>query len=209
VAYGMSITRGLDVSGYDGVPPYMPTYVDLFARQLRKVYGYDGAAIPKGNSPVLRLINAGLPGSTVDWGAQYAGQYINPVRPDLVILDFGMNDFWRTAPPQFGEYIRTIIRKVRAVNPIAEFLLLSNMQFDPSYVLPSDKNKPFYETNMAGYNSVLRQLEGEGIANLDMTTLSGFLYQRKRAKDCLVNPLHPNDWMARWYAQGMVALLNR
>jgi hypothetical protein len=120
-----------------------------------------------------------------------------------------MNDFWRMAPPEFGEYIRTIIHKVRAVNPAAEFLLLSNMQFDPSYILPSDKNKPFYETNMAGYNSVLRQLEGEGIANLDMTTLSGWLYQHKRAKDCLVNPLHPNDWMARWYGQGMVAMLIR
>jgi hypothetical protein len=31
VAYGMSITRGMDVSGYDHVPPYMPTYMDLFA----------------------------------------------------------------------------------------------------------------------------------------------------------------------------------
>ena len=38
VAFGMSITRGMDVSSYDTVPPYMPTYVDLFARQLRKAY---------------------------------------------------------------------------------------------------------------------------------------------------------------------------
>src|SRR6202008_1538623 len=58
VAFGMSITRGMDVSSYDTVPPYMPTYVDLFARQLRKVYHYQD----------IKLYNAGLPGSTVDWG---------------------------------------------------------------------------------------------------------------------------------------------
>src|SRR6202012_692934 len=72
-AYGMSITRGMDVSSYDTVPPYMPTYVDLFARQLRKMYHDAG----------VKLYNAGLPGSTVDWAAQYAAQYVNPLKPDL------------------------------------------------------------------------------------------------------------------------------
>jgi hypothetical protein len=35
----------------------------------------------------------------------------------------------------------------------------------------------------------------------------GFLYSHKKAKDCLVNPLHPNDWLARWYTQEMIALV--
>ncbi len=198
LAYGMSITRGMDVSGYDGVPPYMPTYMDLFARGLRKEYG----------DADIRLFNAGLPGSTVDWGATYADRYINPVKPDLVVLDFGMNDFWRLEPSTFGKYIQTIIDTVRVGNPKVEFLLLSNMAFDPSYILSSDKNKGFYETNMSGYPHVLRQMEGRGIANLDMYSISDWLYQQKKAKDCLVNPLHPNDWLARWYAQGMMAMLH-
>jgi lysophospholipase L1-like esterase len=197
VAYGMSITRGYNVSGYDGVAPYMPGYADLFAGRLREIYGY-------GN---IRLYNAALPGSTVDWGARYAAQYINPVKPDLVILDFGMNDFWRLEPAQFAEYVKTIIRKVKEANPVTEFLLVSNMQFDPFYILPSDKYKAFYETNLAGYNTILQQMETTGIADLDMTTLSGFLYKRKKSKDCLANPLHPNDYLARWYAQEMVAML--
>src|SRR3569833_416095 len=91
VAYGMSFTRGMDVSGYDTVPPYMPTYVDLFARQLGKAY----------HDPNIKLYNAGLPGSKADWGAQYADKYINPVKPDLEILDFGMNDFWQFTPELF------------------------------------------------------------------------------------------------------------
>lgn len=40
VAYGMSITRGLDVGGYDTVAPFMPPYVELFAGALKKNYGH-------------------------------------------------------------------------------------------------------------------------------------------------------------------------
>jgi hypothetical protein len=198
-AYGMSITRGMDVSGYDAVPPYMPTYVSLFTNQLKKAYHYNN----------IKLYNAGLPGSLVDWGAQYADQYISPIQPDLVIIDFGMNDFWRYTPEQFKGYIQTIMRKIKAQNPKVEFLLLSNMKFDPDYILDSDKNKSFYVSNMEGYSKVLQDLQTHGVINLDMTTLSDAIYHKKKAKDCIVNPLHPNDYMARWYAQGLTALFLR
>jgi len=198
-AFGMSITRGMDVSSYDTVAPYMPTYVDLFARQLRKKYNYNN----------IRMYNAGLPGSVVDWGAQYADKYINPLKPDLVIIDFGMNDFWRFTPEQFKGYIETIIKKIREANPKVEFVLLSNMKFDPDYVLDSDKYKTFYQGNLEGYSRVLAQMEGNGIINLNIYSISDAIHQRKKAKDCLVNPLHPNDYMARWYAQGLAQLLSK
>ena len=194
VAYGMSITRGLDVSGYDGVKPFMPSYVDLFGAGLR--WTYPRAAV--------RVYNAGLPGSTVEWGANYVSSYVTPLEPDLVIIDFGMNDFWRMKPDEFGDSVRSIIRQVRAARPGAEFLLLANMKFDPEYVLDSDKYKSFYTANLAGYRDVLVSLEGPGVAVLDMTTLSDAIYARKKARDCIVNPLHPNDYLARWYAQGML-----
>lgn len=196
-AIGMSITRGMNISSYDDVPPYMPNYIDLFARQLRKAYKYNN----------IKLYNAGLPGAAVDWGAQYADKYINPIKPDLVIIDFGMNDFWRLSPEQFKSYIETIMQKVKAANPKVEFLLLSNMKFDPDYVLDSDKNKSFYQGNLEGYSHVLKQLESKGVANLDMYAISQTIHQLKKAKDCLANPLHPNDYMARWYAQGLAQLL--
>lgn len=197
VAYGMSITRGMDVSGYDGVPPYMPTYVSSFVEGLRT--RYPGASI--------RLYNAGLPGATVAWGAQYAENYVVPLRPDLVLLDFGMNDFWRMPPSVFGDSIRTILHKVSAAVPGAEFILLSNMKFDPAYVADSDKNRAFYMDNMVGYHNELQAMEGAGIVGLDMTDISDVLYRMKKPKDCVVNPLHPNDYLARWYAQGLIALV--
>jgi len=199
IALGMSITRGMDVSGYDNVAPYIPTYVDLFAGQLKRAYHYDK----------IKMYNAGLPGAIVDWGALYGDKYIIAVKPDLVILDFGMNDFWRYTPEQFKSYIETIIKKVKAGCPKAEFLLLANMKFDPDYVLDTDKNKDWYLANMEGYSKVLAQMETDGIINLDMTAISDAIYHHKKAKDCIVNPLHPNDYMARWYAQGLAQLLVR
>jgi lysophospholipase L1-like esterase len=196
-AYGMSITRGMDVSGYDTIAPYMPTYLDLFATQLRKIYSNNR----------IKLYNAGLPGSTVSWGEKYVDDYINPLKPDLVILDFGMNDFWSTTPDQFEKSILEIINKIKIKNPQTEFILLSNLKYDPDYILGSDKNKIIYDANMDGYNIRLKGLEAKGIVNLDMTTLSEFIYSHKKAKDCIANPMHPNDYMARWYAQGLVQLL--
>lgn len=198
VAYGMSITRGMDVSGYDNVPPYTPNYMDLMVHGLKTRYGYTG----------ITLYNAGLPGAPVTWGAEYAGQYVNPLKPDLVIVDFGMNDFWSYTPQAFKEYIRTILRKVRSANPFVEFLLVANMKFDPGYILDTDKNKAFYIDNMQGYRAVLQGLETEGVAEMDMNTISDFLYRRKKAKDCIANPLHPNDYLSRWYAQVMVKALS-
>jgi len=99
------------------------------------------------------------------------------------------------------------MRRVREGNPGVGFLLLANLKFDPDYVLSSDSNKVFYEGNLAGYARELRKLWGKGVIGLDMTEMSDVIYRRKKAKDCLVNPLHPNDYMARWYAQGMLALL--
>ena len=98
-----------------------------------------------------------------------------------------MNDFWRYTPAEYKGYIQTIISKVKTEIPLAEFILISNMDFDPAYILNSDRQ---------GYKEVLRQLETTGIVNLDMTSLSD-AYLRKKAKDCISNPLHPNDYMAR------------
>jgi hypothetical protein len=146
-----------------------------------------------------------LPGSTVSWGAEYAQQYVTPLKPDFVILDFGMNDFWRMRPAEFGDSVRSMISQIRAVRPHVEFLLLANMKFDPAYVTDTDSNKGFYMGNMEGYRDQLAAMEGPGIVMTDMTDLSDAIYRGKKPKDCVANPLHPNDYLARWYAQALLA----
>jgi len=81
------------------------------------------------------------------------------------------------------------------------------MKFDPEYIAMSDPKRDFCLNNMIAYNKVFQSLQTKGIINLDMTDISEMLFDKKKPKDCISNPLHPNDYMARWYAQGMAALL--
>jgi len=118
----------MNVSGYDLKPPYMPTYLELFAGELQK----------RSHDDQVHFFNAGLPGAKIDWGAAWVNEYVNGLSPDLVILDFGMNDFWSIPPEEFKGYMEEMIRKIKKANPKTEIILLSNMKFDPMYVLPND-----------------------------------------------------------------------
>jgi len=118
-----------------------------------------------------------------------------------------MNDFWSYNASTFKAYMQAAIVKIKADCPDAEFMLLSNMLFDPEYLTDPVTLKN-YTDRMKGYNTALQSMETDGIIDLDMTTMSDSIYRRKKPKDCVVNPLHPNDYLARWYAQGMVALLD-
>ena len=117
-----------------------------------------------------------------------------------------MNDFWSLTPIQFKNYMQTVIDKCKAHNKNIEIVLISNMKFDPAYIHSDNEKKIWYESNLSGYNRVLQSLCKEGIINLDIYTLSDDIFKSKKAKDCIVNPLHPNDYLARWYAQGLSAL---
>ena len=199
VATGMSITAGHNVSGYGGdkaypaIPPYMPTYIDLFAYALKKIYATDK----------INLVNNGVSGWTIADGVNNIQAKVVSQKPDLVIIDYGMNDFYgKVSNAQFKAAIQTMIDAERRDNPDCEFMLLSNMMPDSTYAPKG------VAANMRGFSSALKSLEGPGIADLDMTAISDTLYARKRPKDCMPNPLHPNDYLARWYAQGMIALLD-
>jgi lysophospholipase L1-like esterase len=195
-ALGMSITRGQNASGYDNIKPYMPNYCDLLVRQLKLIYKYNK----------IDLFNAALPGAASGWAASFADKYINPLIPDLLILDMGMNDFWGTSVEDFRKNMQKAIDKVRTGNPDVEVMLISNMLFDPEYF--TDGTADEHLNLMRGYRDALAAMEGKGIVNLDITAISETLFKLKKPKDCIANPLHPNDYMARWYAQGMVALLD-
>lgn len=198
-AVGMSITAGLNVSGFIGddknfppTKPYMRGYVELFTEQLKEQYGSN-----------VTSINSACGGKTAGWLATYASALVNRNTPDLVIIDMGMNDIWGvTSQAQFKASIESTINNIRKDVPNAEFILIGNMIPDVKGVgAPANG-----ATLMFGFLEMLKSLEGPGIAVLDMTTLSETIFQRKGAKHCIANSLHPNDYLARWYAQGLMAL---
>lgn len=193
VAFGDSITLGINVTGYRGDPPYMPDWADLFGDQLHRSFGSK-----------ITLINAALGGMTSEWGKENAESAVASLKPDLVLIGFGMNDFWSIPPGTFQANIQSIIDRVRSANPKAEFVLLSSIHFDPAYT-----SEATYLGNFNGYVERLRSMAGNGVALLDMAGISEALYGAKKAKDLLADPMHPDDFLARWYAQGLVALFRK
>ncbi len=192
VALGDSITLGINVSSFRNVPPYMPTWVDLFANEIGRL----------NQNPNVKLYNVGLGGETSEWGKEMASDAVASLNPNLVLIAFGMNDFWSIPPATFRQNIEATMATVRGRSPKAEFILISSIRFDPNYT-----HEATYVNNFFGYQSELKALAGHGVALLDMTELSGGLYQAKSAADLETDPMHPDDFLARLYAQGLVAVL--
>jgi lysophospholipase L1-like esterase len=201
-ALGMSLTAGLNVSGFAGDPknfpptdPYMRGYVDLFCDEIRARYGVD-----------VTLHNSSCGGKTMAWAEKYCEALVNPNRPDLVIIDMGMNDIWGTTTgAAFRASMASTIDKIRAGCPDAEFILIGNMLPDVTAPgAPSDGEKWMYD-----FLRQLNSLSRPGTAVFDMTTLSDSLYSRKGPSCFTSNSLHPNDYMARWYAQGLAAVVEQ
>lgn len=194
VAFGDSITHGTGTSGDTRIPPFLPTWAELFVHGLKREFRHEG----------IRLYNAALGGMTSDWGRDNASAAVGSLQPDLALIAFGMNDFWSLPPERFLANIRAMIRGIRAARPTAEFILIASMRFDPEYA-----KAPEYRARMAGYASGLRGLVGAGVGLLDMDAICGALLTVKKSKDLISDPLHPNDFLARWYAQGLVAAFTK
>jgi lysophospholipase L1-like esterase len=193
VAYGDSITHGVGTSRVMHIPPYMPPYPELFVARLKQIY----------HDNDIQLFNSAQSGATSDWGARRAGRMVASLNPDLVTIAFGQNDFWGTSADTFANNISNIIQTVRAKYPHAEFLLVSTLRFDPAYT-----TNAVYWKSVGEYAAKLKAMAGPGVQFVDMTAISEAIYAAKKPKDCLNDPLHPNDFLARWYAQSLVAALD-
>ena len=193
IALGDSITFGMDVSQHLRIAPFMPTWMELFAGRLRSRYA----------GSQVELINSAMSGAKTEWGERVAQAMVGSLQPNLVVLAFGMNDFWGTRGDKFQASLSRMMATIREGNPTVEFILVSSMRFDPAY-----STNPKHASAFTEYVQAAGNLAGPGVAVLDMTNLSAALYARKHAQDFLTNPMHPNDFLARWYAQGLVALLD-
>ena len=115
--------------------------------------------------------------------------------PDLCIIGFGINDGTKLYALEFyRRNIQTIIDTARAANPNSEFVLIATMLANPEVGDFAGCQKD--------YLPVLQAMETEGVAVMDMTTFHETLLAQKRYCDMSGNNVnHPNDFLARGYAQ--------
>ena len=128
VACGDSITFGIGSSRILKIPPFQPPWIELFTRELGKAW----------NDPAITLYNSSQSGADSKWAQSMAERMVASIDPDLVVIAFGQNDFWRIPADAFASNISAVIESVRSVNPQAEFLLVSTMRFDPVSILNFD-----------------------------------------------------------------------
>ena len=200
-AFGMSITAGLNVSGFAGdsknftvTKPYMRSYIDMFVDRLKKIYGAD-----------ITFFNGSCGGKTASWADTYVASMVIPNSPDLILLDHGMNDIWSngTNYASFKASIQSVITKIQTALPNAEIILINNMLPGVGTGSPGTQG-PVYMRNLS---AKLQELEAPGVVNFKMTQMCDSIYTRKGEASCLSNSLHPNDYLARWYAHGLVEML--
>ncbi|WP_457791621.1 SGNH/GDSL hydrolase family protein [Anaeromassilibacillus sp. SJQ-5] len=202
VYYGDSIMVGCEASGLNKYEPYMPIFTTMVTDQLKKTYGTSN----------IKEINTSVGGKHSEWGREEASNLVTKYNPDLVVIGFGMNDSGLTVevngnsqPVDVARYeanIRAIIQNVRSKNPNAEFILVSTTLPNP------DCNgwtnwQPKYK---AGLENIAKDTAGVALA--PMTDMHTYLLSKKRYEDMDGNGVnHPNDFLARVYAQTIAQCL--
>jgi lysophospholipase L1-like esterase len=193
VAYGDSITHGVGSSRLSHIRPYLPPWPELFVHRLKEIY----------QDTNIQFYNSAQSGADSKWADRYAARMVASLDPDLVIVAFGQNDFWSVPADTFANKIADLMKTVRNQKPNTEFLLVSTMRFDPLYTTNAQ-----YWNVVGEYAGRLKAMTGIGVQFVDMTAISEWVYAAKKPKDCVNDPLHPNDYLARWYAQSLVAALD-
>lgn len=189
VFYGNSIETGANSSGFQNQAPYMPSWPELIIYNLRDSYG-----------DRISFSNQSVGGKLAQWGLENVATAIVPQSPDLVIIGFGMNDgTFEVAPDTYRNQVLGIMKAVLAKNPEAEFILVSPMLANP--FATQSKIQSLYKAE-------LQKLTGKGVVLADLTGTHHELLKHKSYQDMTGNNVnHPNDYLARWYAQVISAIL--
>lgn len=189
VYYGDSITTGANSSNTQA--PFAPIWTRLVTEKLADAY----------QNSNIEQVNTAVGGTNAKWGCQNAKQLVAAYRPDLTVIAFGMNDAG-TSAISYAASILSIIEQTRRSNPDAEFILVSPM-------LPNREVRGFYG-NQYQFESVLFGIAGfeAGVAAVPVWSIHKYMLDSKRYYDMTGNNVnHPNDFLARVYAQAVSSLL--
>lgn len=189
VFYGNSIEVGGNTSGYLGVKPFMPNWTQLVVHNLRSRYASE-----------IAYANNAKGGMVAQWGVENAEERVANENPDLVVIAFGMNDGTFAVPEaEFIRQLQQIMDITSSKNPNCEFILVTPMLANPVAV-QSKKQED--------YRLPILKLANKGVAVADVTAWHKWLLNYKSYQDMIANNInHPNDYLARWYAHVVSAIL--
>lgn len=212
VFYGDSITAGFEASGTNETVinkdnleemhlqfnelPYMPSWAEMVTQKLKEIYEYNN----------ITKLNRGAGGSDSTWGKTNVSQLVNPDKPDLAVIAFGMNEPNRSGD-EFKANIKSILQSIHSSSHATEFLLVSCML--PNTEAAAFRNNKLSEQE-AGLYDLQREMNELHIAVAPVNKMNQeIISMGKRYTDYLGNNLnHPNDYLIRLYAQTILATLS-
>lgn len=191
VVNGDSIFTGCNSSSILGIEPFQDDFSTGFVNEVKRLHDTD-----------ITLTNTSVGGTLSSWGRQNVVNNINLYNPELVIIGFGMNDgSWNISSTDYVDNIEFMIRSIRANTPNCEIIVGATILANPN----SAQNK-----GQEGYLEPLKEMTSsyQGVALLDMTSLSKYLLSKKRSVDLYANNInHPSDFMVRCFTTSLMTLI--
>ena len=185
--YGDSITAGCNSSGtsYGGnIPPYAEPWAVMVHKYLEEKFNTS-----------IKYVNTAVPGMNTLWALNNYEENVNKYNPDLLVLAFGMND--GEEPEKHIEKIKKILNGVQEHNPNIEVLLVASTIANPETTWCAETKLHYIDE----YN----KLNMNNVAVVDMTSMHLALLKKKNFRDMTGNNInHPNDFLARVYAQNIL-----
>jgi len=198
VVAGDSVASGAMASGFLGMSPFADAYPEMAGKALKEKYNNDG----------IVLINSAIGGTMSYFEQSKMDSTIIQYRPDLVILNFGMNDSScdRVGIPkaEFKSNNAQQIEYIQRKLPNCEILLLSSL-YGNRYTFPAVR----YEEHAQALHELAAEYEGVGVA--DPQRIEKYLIE-ETGKDYVSftadNMVHPGDLGMRLSAQCVIEALS-
>ena len=198
VVAGDSVSTGAMGSGFLGIPPYAEAYPEMTASALRKKY----------NNDKIKLVNSAIGGTMSYFEEAKMNNTIIAYSPDLVILNFGMNDSScgrvGISGKEFHDNLALQIEYIQDKLPDCEVLLVSSL-YGNRYTFPAER----YEEHAGVLYDLAEEYDGVGVA--DPQKIEKYLIEEV-GKDYLCftadNMVHPGDLGMRLTAQTILEALS-
>ena len=182
---GDSISVGSNATKFMKKPPFAPSYIERFTAYLQEKYHSE-----------ITLNNRAIGGTGIMMAENIKADYLGD-RPDLLVIAYGMNDFFRTPVEKFLQTLQQIIDECRYVNPDTEYLVVSPMSGNPLWRYTQRGNDLIYADALRKFAATAHS----DTAFADVNKVWQLFAERKGFYSLTGNGVnHPNDYAHRIYA---------
>ena len=181
---GDSISFGYNASGFVKAAPHQDPFGPMVAKRLDKAF-----------AAKIEFSNNSRPGATVGWALKNVQKTL-PLKPELVMIAFGMNDGRRPGRDQlYEDQLRKLIDILRKNDSKVEIVLVANM-------LPNEEFSD-HKGHFANRDRLYKlEKDYQNVAVADVMSVTEAMLKRKKFADICGNHVnHPNDFIHRLYAE--------